>query len=44
MNIKKCFKWSLILMAFIAYKQIEGSGGTDPSESRAAYISYQNQG
>ena len=42
MNIKKCFKWSLILMAFIAYKQIEGSGGTNPADRHAEYISYQS--
>ena len=33
MNIKKFLKWSLVLMAFIDYKQIEGIGGTDPSAS-----------
>ena len=39
--MKKLLKWSLILMAIVAYKQIEGSGGTDPSD-RKDQIVYQS--
>ena len=41
MNTKKFFKWSLILMAFVAYKQIEGVGGNDPRQD-VSYVTYQS--
>lgn len=41
MNTRKLFMWSLILMAAVAYKQMEGTGGTDPRQ-KADHLTYQS--
>jgi hypothetical protein len=36
MNLRKLLKWSLVLMAIVAYKQLEASDGQD-EYTRLAY-------
>lgn len=40
-NIKKIMKWGLVLMAIFAYKQLEGTGGTDPADAKPVYMAYE---
>lgn len=41
MNAKRFLKWSLVLLALIAYKQMESDGGSAPREAQYEYMSYE---
>ena len=41
MNIRKVLKWSLVLMAFLAYKQLDSGGDAAGGKPELVYMAYE---